>query len=307
MSFPNANPYAANPLADKSWRLRHSAWLLAPILGCGMLSFVGFIYVAIRVQTKKFWIAAAVGSLGSAAVWVVLALTGDLEESESTTGKAAESTESMSDLGLGVVMAVWVALLVYAFVLNRDYLRWRSGMFERRAWYNQPVGQAGQNHGYAGAPMPNQPQAPGFLGVNQSDYFAAPQQQHPAPPPPSTAYQPPAPAPAPRQQSHVPPAAQTSNAWSAGPVDVNTATAQTLVTTLGIDPSLATRVVAVRDSRGRFANLDDLVRAVGLQPHELLKFQNRVTFGSSSQGGPRASAPQHPPTKDQPGGRIIDI
>ena len=147
MSFPSTSPSPANLLADKSWRRRHSAWLLAPILGCGMLSFVGFLYVAIRVQTRKFWIAATIGCVGSAAVWIVMALTGDLEESSDAAGKAAESTSSTSDLGAGVALAVWAALLVYAFVLNRDYLRWRAGLFESQAWYNQPAGNAatGQN------------------------------------------------------------------------------------------------------------------------------------------------------------------
>jgi hypothetical protein len=303
MSYPSTNSQPANPLADKSWRLRHSAWLLAPILGCGMLSFVGFIYVAIRVQNKKFWIAAAIGSLGSATIWTVLALTGDLEESSDTASKAAESTESMSDLGVGVVMAVWAALLVYAFILNRDYLRWRAGLFESRAWYNQPVGNAtAQGTGYAPPTTMHQSQAPGFLGVNQGDYFAPPQQHAPAPPPGPRQQ----PAPAPQQPAqYAPPASHTNTPPGTEPVDVNTANAQTLTTTLGIDPSLAARVVAIRDSRGGFANLEDLRAAAGLQPHELVKFQNRVTFrhGSPTQA---PNAPQAP-TKDQPGGRIIDI
>lgn len=301
MSYPNTNPHPVNPLADKSWRLRHSAWLLAPILGCGMLSFVGFIYVAIRVQNKKFWIAAAIGSLGSATIWTVLALTGDLEESSDTASKAAESTESMSDLGLGVVLAVWAALLVYAFILNRDYLRWRAGLFESRAWYNQPVGNSpAQGTGYV--PPTTHQQAPGFLGVNQSDYFAAPQQHAPAPPP--TRHQNPAPAPQ-QPAQYVPPATHAPAPQETGPIDVNTATVQALTTTLGIDQSLAARVVAVRNSRGGFAHLDDLRAATGLQPHELLKFQNRVRFGHGSV--PQAPNPAQSPNKDQPGGRIIDI
>ena len=85
MSFPSSDPRPADLLADKSWRRRHSAWLLAPILGCGVLTFVGFLYVAIRVQTRKFWIAAVIGCGGSAVAWVTIALTDSSSEAGDTT------------------------------------------------------------------------------------------------------------------------------------------------------------------------------------------------------------------------------
>lgn len=154
MNFPNTSPSPENLLADRSWRLRHSAWLLAPLLGCGMLSFVGFLYVAIRVQTKKFWIAATVGCVGSAAVWIIMALAGDLEEPSQAAG-TADGASTTSDLGVGVAMAAWAGLLVYAVVLNRDYLRWRAAGSESNAWYNQPVGTAARtNVAYVAPPSP---------------------------------------------------------------------------------------------------------------------------------------------------------
>lgn len=299
MSFPSNSPSPANLLADKSWRRRHSAWLLAPILGCGMLSFVGFLYVAVRVQSKKFWIAATISCVGSAVPWIVLSLSGDLE-STGTADKAAASTESMSDLGASVVIACWAALLVYGFVLNRDYLRWRAGMSESNAWYNQSSGSAAnvQNAGYTEPQTGNSSQAPGFLGVDPSDYFASPSQ--PDAPKAAAAHQTPAPATQnPAQQASRPSQQQVPQ----GPVDVNSASAVVLAASLGIDPTLATRVVAVRDGRGGFATLDDMVSAAGLQPHELLKFQGRVTFGHGQRSAHQTPAPH----RDRPSGRIVDI
>lgn len=306
MSYPSTSPSPANLIADKSWRRRHSAWLLAPILGFGMLSFVGFLYVAIRVQTKKFWVAAAVGSTGSAVVWIVMALSGDLDETSGTgTTAATNSTDTTSDWGGGVALAVWAALLVYAVVLNRDYLRWRAGLTESKAWYNQHTPNTAS--GYGQAPAVGQPHVspPGFLGVNQSDYYAA----SPAPGAPVT---PPAPA-YPTRPPQPPSAAaprvdQAPPAQPSSPLDANSATADALARSLGVELGLASRVVAVRDKRGGFANVDDMVAAVGLQPHEFLKFRDRVTFG------PRTSRPDVPPTttkkaptQDKPGGRILDI
>ncbi|WP_299444939.1 helix-hairpin-helix domain-containing protein [uncultured Phycicoccus sp.] len=262
-----------------------------------MLSFVGFVYVAIRVQTKKFWIAATVGCVGSAAVWIIMALAGDLQESSQAAG-TADGTSTTSDLGAGVAVAVWAGLLVYAVVLNRDYLRWRAGRSESNAWYNQPVGNAaGTNVAYVAPPS----QAPDFLGIDQNDYFATPAQPKAQPP---SAPKPPAPW---RPATPVPPVAQAPTAGPAGPVDVNTATAATLASSLGIDPSLAARVVAIRDSRGGYATLDELVTTAGLQPHELLKFSGRVTLGQAERStSPQTSTPPTP-NKDRPGGRIIDI
>lgn len=293
MSFPSSSPAAANLLADKGWRRRHSAWLLAPILGCGMLSFVGFVYVAIRVQTRKFWAAAAISSAGSAAIWVAMALSGDLSE----TGES--STDTTSDWSAGLAVAVWVALLVYGFVLNRDYLRWRAGLTESSAWYNQPT--TSTSSGDTQAPVVNglDSNGPGFLGVNQSDYFAA----APTPSAPATPAYPPHPVrPAPQ------PPVQNPPPQSGDPVDVNHATAYSLAHTLGIEPILASRVIAVRDSRGGFVNLDDMVSSAGLQPHELLKFRNRVTFGAPAARPPGPSTSAAPPPTDGPsGGRILDI
>ena len=36
----------------------------------------------------------------------------------------------------------WIGMMVYGFIVNREYLRWRAGQFESRAWYNQPASVA---------------------------------------------------------------------------------------------------------------------------------------------------------------------
>lgn len=113
-------------LANPFWRLWHSKWLLAVVLGFGMLSFVGFVYVGLRVRTRRFWVALVVGCLGSAVTWAV------------PTETDADGATSVTDLGAGITLAVWVAFIVYAALLNRHYLRWRAGRTKEDTWYNQP-------------------------------------------------------------------------------------------------------------------------------------------------------------------------
>jgi DNA uptake protein ComE-like DNA-binding protein len=80
-------------------------------------------------------------------------------------------------------------------------------------------------------------------------------------------------------------------------VDINRVTAIDLASDLNIDWALADHVVAVRDARGRYQSIDHLAEAAGLQPHQLVRFRNKVTFGT-------AHEQQNPPTGA--GGRILD-
>lgn len=284
-----ANTESRVLLASRKWRIRHSAWLLAPILGFGIFSFVGFLYVALRVRNRKFWIACIVGCIGSAMVVISPSIWNE------RNGNSSE--------GGGVIMAVWVGLVVFAVILNRDYLRWRANRTEANAWYNQsgaqgmqgpmapapgpggwaPTQQAQSNQ--SGQPMPPGPGAP-FLGVNNSPYYGPPTGQPPISAEPIPSFQsvnnspyhgqPVVPA--------VPQASTGQEATKGTPLDVNSASNSDLSMMLGIDPALADRVVATRLQRGAYRDLDHLMAAVGLQPHELQKFRNKVTFGQGQPG-----------------------
>lgn len=98
---------AQERLANPWWRLRHSAWMLAPILSLGALAWVGFVYVAARTL-KPAYVAIAGFFLVAGAVagfWP--------DDPNNTQG--------------GLLVFVWAAAIVTALVINPGYLRWRAG------------------------------------------------------------------------------------------------------------------------------------------------------------------------------------
>lgn len=282
MNFATDDPAAR--LANRKWRTRHSAWLLAPILGLGMLSFIGFVYVGFRVRTRKFWIACVVGCAGSAFMWI----------GESIWGKTGDG-DNNGTWGGGIMMAVWVALILYAVIINRDYLRWRASYTKANAWYNQAGnGQAVQTVVNPPAPLVG---SPGFLNVSTGDFYA-----------PTAAAGPPA-APVPTRPAPISPTAHVPDPQAVGMPDVNSATAGTLAAALRIDRALADKVIGCRPANGGFQNLDELVALAGLQPHEIVKFRGKVTFSSPATPFPanRQTADAEPnPLNPHPGGRILD-
>lgn len=297
MTYANTDPTSL--LADRRWRTRHSAWLLAVILGVGLLSFIGYVYIALRVRTKKLWIAMVVACTASAVTWIV-----------SSDTDPATAGEQVSDLAAGVTAAVWFGLIVYGVIINRDYLRWRATRTEASSWYNQPIstGQAASSLAPVPAPAapvhpavaqpaatPSEQKGSGVLGIDANQYFA--QANPPVPTHPT---------PSPVTRLTPTPASSMS-----GPVDVNTASAAEIATAVRGDAALAERIVTARGRRGGFRDLDDLVAGAGVQPHEFMKLRGKVTFGPFSVAPTPEPAQepeqQSPPTPTQPGGRILDF
>lgn len=258
---------AAAKLSDRGWRWRNSWWVWLPLISCGLLSWLGFIVAATRMKERRYWVAAAAcGAFGM----IAFALIG-VDDGRDTI---------FADVGTGAALLSMVVAATVAGIWNRDYL---VKVAERQV---SGYGYGAPTTPRVPVPPPNAPQ--GFLGVSGAEYYAPagsaapPAYQPPPPPPPAPAYRPPAPPTSPVAQG----------------VDVNTATAEQLVADLAISPEVAARVVQRRDAVGRYASLDDLVADVGLQPHELVRFRNRVTFGAD---------PTTQPPPSQPSGRVLDF
>ncbi|ALU39029.1 hypothetical protein AS188_03890 [Kocuria flava] len=271
---------AAQKLANGKWRLRHSAWLLAPILGLGLFSWVGFVYVAARTRKRRWWVIAAI----YAGLGVLLFV---LDEAARSTG-----VQAFADVGGLLLLGTWVGGVIHAFILNKEYLRWRASLVP---WYTEGAPPQAPP---ADLRQPGQP-SHSFQGIDNAAYYQ-PGRQAPAPGPrPWTPPPPRGPA------QFVPPAPASPPASRPAPVQfgrvhVNTATAQDLARLPGIDEVLAQHILSVRKAQGRFRDDDDFVRSTGLQPHQYTRIAHLVTVDAptTEQRGPR---------QGPPGGRILDI
>ncbi len=269
-------------LRTGSWKARHSAWLLAPILGLGLLGFLGFLYVALRMRTRKAWLFALAVSLGTVMTWIMLYAP---ERSSASPGES----DGVSGL---LMLGFWISSIVAAFVLNSDYLTWRAeraasdarSLHRGRSWADQqPPGSGPALVGDASGLPPGSAQP-----------YAGPQQRYPAPPggygsipAPSRSAAPPVPV----EMVVLPGSSAVAN-----PLDVNRASATELARGLGVDLGLATQVVELRSARGGFKGLDQLIAALPMQPHQLDRFRDGAVFG------PVAGLPGEPP----PAGRVLD-
>lgn len=277
---PSATPEAK--LANRNWRWLNSWWIFAPIIGCGFFGFIGFLVAAIRTGKRHYWIATATYAVLGALSMALIIIAGEDESSP---------TYVLGNIAVIPFLIAGIGPIIHAAIMNRDYL---TTIAYKGAWYAQPQG-----------PRTPQDQPTSFLGVSNSEYFAPGQpntaptgseptpapppygttSHHQAPPPPGTAQQPtPTPPPAP--------------ATPTAAVDINRATASDLVAGLNIDHEVAYQVIAARDARGGFQNLDDIAAATSLQPHQLVRFRNNVTFGATQEN-------RHNPPSG-PAGRILD-
>lgn len=73
----------------------------------------------------------------------------------------------------------------------------------------------------------------------------------------------------------------------AGPVDVNTASAEQLSESLqGVGPQKAAAIVAYREQHGPFRSLEDLTKVKGIGASLLEKNRGQISFGQDQSAAP---------------------
>jgi hypothetical protein len=272
-------------LADASWRLQHSLWMLTAFLGCGLLGWAGFLYIGISARRAVWWIAGIVYLAAGVGAMVLASRTPVSGASTGTTGSTTGSTQGDSLLG-GLILAIWAAQIVHALIVRRGWLRWRAQL--AGPWYlsQTQVAAAGLPPAPGGAvPVAGYPQPAGYPPVGYPPAGYPPVGYPPAgypsvdyPPAgytsgstgaPSLSYEPPPSQPgAPPSSEPGPPAA----------IDVNTASGAELTELPGIDPARADHLLRLRAQRGGFTGLDDFAAALALAPHEVARVRQLVSF-----------------------------
>lgn len=162
---------------------RRSRWLWWVYLGAGLVSCVGFIIVAVKVQKPKFVRAAVVSVVACVVGFASYAIWPPIEEVSQNT-----SSESSTDLGTfststWIIMGIWIGLIVYGHILDRDYkkflrdeddennLRWHSTRAQAQAFYAPQTGGGASAPPYVPPPAPH-PRAPSAPPVDHLSFQA---------------------------------------------------------------------------------------------------------------------------------------
>ena len=143
-TMPNSPwaPDGQSSYRSRGWRFLHSLWLLAPIVGCGCLGGAALIFLGLRVR-RPGW---AIPGL----LYLSLTVAG-----MSLVDKPDEST-TVGNVAVGAVLAVWIASIIHACLINPEWLRWLATRQRRHD---------------AVAPQPSWPPAQSAMPINPDQYY----------------------------------------------------------------------------------------------------------------------------------------
>ncbi len=271
MSWVSGNPpdsaRAYSLLTDRTWRLRHSAWMLWAILSCGFLSFIGLGYVASKTKQRRWWIYTALWAVVAGAFFAYSSLTADVRK--------ANAEGSLSS-GVGSVLVMLsLASIVHVAFLNRPWLRWLA---EDQARRETAVNALVHGFQQSAPPLATEASLPPVLkdlGISSGEFYGAG---------PAAQAQPLASRPAPGPGTDSPERGPVRATNSPEPLPgtqqrlgVNTASAEEFQAALGIGPDRSALIVRERSTRGPYRTLEDFGLRAGLTPVELNRARDRVS------------------------------
>lgn len=282
-----------------TWKLVNSLWIAPIVVGMGIFSLLGWLWAGILAKSPKVWRAVILWGVVVALSFLSIALGEDKDS-------------AWNALGGALFIISWFGSFAHALIIRGTVLREIVSREEELARLRALYGthRVPSRSTTARAPiddrlsrrLSSRDPLPSELEVDMSQYYEQP--------PPRTAWAPPSaatrspsapPASTPAEsRSSSAPAASTPAPPSAIPsepalVDVNTAPSTALLGLPALDRVTVERIVAAREERGGFHDLNDLTSAAALQPHQLVALQGRVSFSRFRRPGTQVH------------GRILDL
>ena len=282
-----------------TWKFVNSLWIAPIVVGMGIFSLLGWLWAGILAKSPKVWRAVILWGVVVALSFLSIALGEDKDS-------------AWNALGGALFIISWFGSFAHALIIRGTVLREIVSREEELARLRALYGthRVPSRSTTARAPvddrlsrrLSSRDPLPPELEVDMSQYYEQPPPRT-AWAPPSAAtrspYAPPASTPAESRPSSAP-AASTPAPSSAIPsepalVDVNTAPSTALLGLPALDRVTVERIVAAREERGGFHDLNDLTSAAALQPHQLVALQGRVSFSRFRRPGTQVH------------GRILDL
>lgn len=282
-----------------TWKLVNSLWIAPIVVGMGIFSLLGWLWAGILAKSPKVWRAVILWGVVVALSFLSIALGEDKDS-------------AWNALGGALFIISWFGSFAHALIIRGTVLREIVSREEELARLHALYGthRVPSRSTTARAPvddrlsrrLSSRDPLPPELEVDMSQYYEQP--------PPRTAWAPPSaatrspsapPASTPAEsRSSSAPATSTPAPPSAIPsepalVDVNTAPSTALLGLPALDRVTVERIVAAREERGGFHDLNDLTSAAALQPHQLVALQGRVSFSRFRRPGTQVH------------GRILDL
>lgn len=284
-----------------TWKLVNSLWIAPTVIGMGIFSLLGWLWAGVLAKSPKIWRIVTVWGIVVALLFLSIALS-------------LENKNSFWDtLGSILFMISWLGSFAHALIIRgtvlREIVSREDELSRLRALYG--THRVPSHSTTARAPvddrlsrrLSSRDPLPPELEVDMSQYYEQSPPRTAWAPPSSIATRassaPPSSTPAESRPSSVP-AASTPAPPSAIPsepalVDVNTAPSAALLGLPALDRVTVERIVAAREERGGFHDLNDLTSAAALQPHQLVALQGRVSFSRFRRPGTQVH------------GRILDL
>ena len=272
-----------------TWKLVNSLWIAPIIIGMGLFSLIGWLWAGILARSPKVWRIVTVWGVVVALSFISIALGEDKDSAWKT-------------LGGTLFIISWFGSFAHALIIRgtvlREIVSREDELARLRALYG--THQVPSRSTTARAPVddrlsqriPSHDPLPPELEVDTSQYYEQS--------PPRAAWAPPSSAPAESRPSSAPAVSTPAPPSAAIPsepalVDVNTAPSAVLLALPALDQAAVERIVAAREERGGFHDLNDLTSAAALQPHQLVALQDRVSFSRFRRPGTQVH------------GRILDL
>lgn len=281
-----------------TWKLVNSLWIAPIVVGMGIFSLLGWLWAGILAKSPKVWRAVLLWGVVVALSFLSIALGEDKDS-------------AWNALGGALFIISWFGSFAHALIIRGTVLREIVSREEELARLRALYGthRVPSRSTTARAPvddrlsrrLSSRDPLPPELEVDMSQYYEQPPPRTAWAPPVATrsSSAPPSSTPAESRSSSAP-ATSTPAPPSAIPsepalVDVNTAPSTALLGLPALDRVTVERIVAAREERGGFHDLNDLASAAALQPHQLVALQGRVSFSRFRRPGTQVH------------GRILDL